>query len=417
MNLIFPITVFLGLIILGMFVIMISKFPKIGISFILIAFLIDMAFQGLPPSISIVGSNLYPADLLLGIVGASGVWRLINRDSRRMLSIFGPMIALVVAIVRGSTEFDLNLVINSSRVWIYLLSVVIYCAGIQWDEDRVEWFREYFNKAAILLLGIGLVWFILNFLGIASYSIYQGTFRFLPAAGALFIGQAALMNIASSSNKIRENSISILFLLAVLILQHRTIWLCILACLLALPLLDRRQTRKWMTMISALSLALVALTLIVFPVDLLESLSTSATSSGTFIWRIDGWAQLINTDRLPDFISLLFGQPMGSGYERYIDGVLVTANPHNTYIQTLLDVGLVGLLSYVYIAHVLIKAQSDSVASTVIKLIGISIIIYGFSYFTPYTSAIFFGIGLNRFNTSYKSHIPTSWRPMENKWI
>lgn len=377
---------------------LLMKSPKAGIWAIFAAFLIDMAFQALPPAIGFGGLSIYPADALLGLLGLAGVLRWLGRAGGRSplwVGILG--LALAAAVVRGLESYPLQLVFNSSRPWLYSLAVLTYGSSIAWTRERFAWLRQAWSVAAALLLGIGVVWFALNSLGIATYSIYQGTFRFLPAAGALFLAQAALLNLTDPSPSRNRRLLLGLLFLAVLVLQHRTVWLCTLICLLTLPLIDRRRGGRVAFGMSLVGIGALTLSPLLFPSFLLDSLEKSLTTTNTFLWRLDGWEQLLSRERFPDFISVLFGQPMGTGYERVIDQGIVTANPHNNYIQALLDVGMVGSIAYLLIllSSFFNWRRGRQEQDNAVLLLSLAGVVYGGSYFIPYSSALVFSVGLS----------------------
>jgi len=73
--------------------------------------------------------------------------------------------------------------------------------------------------------------------------------------------------------------------------------------------------------------------------------SADATAS----WRIEGWQRQLSTLH---GASLMFGQGLGGYYSwKLSDLHLVTAQPHNAYVQMVLKFGLLGLIVYALLAY------------------------------------------------------------------
>lgn len=394
----YSIIIFLASIVLILLTIYSVKSPKISILSIFIAFLIDTTFQGVPPALTLLGLSMYPADLILGIIGIAGGFRwLIHSKGKGSFIVLCLVLVLTLSIIRGAEEYTLSTVLNSGRPWTYVLATLIYCSTVDWTKDRLVWLRITWNIFALIILCIGIIWFFLNDLGIVTYSIYQGTFRFLPASGALFLAQAALLGLIAPTLRSSQRILPIIFLLAVIFLQHRTVWICTLMCFFTLPILDRQRSGRLLLVLSSIGIFTVIATPLILPQLFFESLEQSATSSNTFLWRLDGWSQLLSPEKFSNPVDFIFGQPMGSGYERIVDGEVIIASPHNIYIQALLDIGLLGLLSYISIIIVSLKRRFSEVSGmgTALSMVVISTIVYGGSYFTIYPSIIVLGIGIS----------------------
>jgi O-Antigen ligase len=133
---------------------------------------------------------------------------------------------------------------------------------------------------------------------------------------------------------------------------QRSVWLAVgLGSLLVLLIHSGR--RALMGKIALVGLALVislGTAFVYFPeagVRLGEKFAgiINPLSDGTASWRIEGWRDQL--ERLKSSGSVLFGQGFG-GYYYYWDdqGALVSASPHNGYIQLVLKLGLFGLAIY-----------------------------------------------------------------------
>jgi len=136
------------------------------------------------------------------------------------------------------------------------------------------------------------------------------------------------------------------FMLGAIVLQHRTVWAMLATALALAFLLDRDVFRVLM---KALGLTIVAGLLVLSASTnlrsrLFEDLTQSATSGGTFSWRVETWQRSIEQDE--GVFDMLIGQPMGSGYTRLdIDQRTYTqAPPHNEFVNQYVRLGVLGML-------------------------------------------------------------------------
>ena len=145
-------------------------------------------------------------------------------------------------------------------------------------------------------------------------------------------------------------------LLLVVMLQHRTVWVCGVVAVAVLCLLDREVRR------AVLGRGLLTVTLATIAAALLAALGTLDEPLGalgqsideafsgrgsTWSWRWQSWQELIGTWKSGGPRTWLLGQVYGSGWRRYIVDLQNVSNysPHSFYVHTLLRGGLVGLLT------------------------------------------------------------------------
>ena len=132
-----------------------------------------------------------------------------------------------------------------------------------------------------------------------------------------------------------------------LLLQHRTVW--VVTTLVGVYVLTRERalTRQALVGMVAGVVVFSALSFTVFdagdgPIG--DQLASSATETGTFEWRVAGWAALIDASGPEGPTEQLLGAPFGGGWERVLDGNVVDVSPHNMYLETYLRTGAIGLL-------------------------------------------------------------------------
>jgi hypothetical protein len=130
-----------------------------------------------------------------------------------------------------------------------------------------------------------------------------------------------------------------------ILLQHRTVWIAVLLGLLWLCARDARFRTRFVVGIIASLVVGALLTLLLFGSQgesTQRSLQLSASDTGTFAWRVEGWKALLTEKAPPE--TLLMGQPFGAGFDRHVGGGILTASAHNFYLETLIQFGIPGVL-------------------------------------------------------------------------
>ncbi|AFZ69514.1 O-antigen ligase family protein [Deinococcus peraridilitoris] len=389
------------LVLAAMLGLLLWRYPKIAISSIFIVFLLDAAFQGQPPAVAVATANIYPADAVSGLLLLIGTVRALRRRINfSTLLALGLVALFLVAVLRGLTDFDFQKVVNSGRPYITLLGMLLYSITLRWDDSMLQWFLRTWVRFALATLAVGLVWFVLNLAGVATYSEYQGTFRFLGAGQAFFLASAGLVTLylLRTSPWLRFSPwVPYILLTAVVILQHRTVWFATVAALLVWLLIERQGRGRLVTGLSIAGLIVVGLLTFAFPGQLGESLENSATNTNTFQWRFDGWVQLLSPTRYTDIANYAVGQPMGAGYERMLsNGAVVLDNPHNMYVQLLVDLGGLGLAVYLALLIVAFRQMARLAGKNLLfrplQFVLFALFVYGGAYSAPYFFGLFFGL-------------------------
>lgn len=172
-----------------------------------------------------------------------------------------------------------------------------------------------------------------------------------------------------------------MFLAVVLLAQHRSVWGAAGVGMVAVLLWSGRtyiRQRVFVLLIGAAWLALVGwISGVLDPssnVDAVEALDTR-----TYRWRTSSWQSLIDEAFNRGPVSVLGGEPFGTGYLRQLDtGLWTSASPHNWYVMVFLRLGLIGLFLLVAIL-ISALAASRGVASLWTFVIA-AVIVYGWSY-------------------------------------
>jgi O-Antigen ligase len=152
-----------------------------------------------------------------------------------------------------------------------------------------------------------------------------------------------------------------LLLLAVVALQHRSVWLALVSGYMGLQmgqarrLLDSRKLLPMLALSAVLGLALMLATRATdegrgLAADVVKSARDAAALRGTADERLGSWRQLVEKWASSGPRTLLVGQPFGTVYERFTQDEKqrrrITYQPHNYYVELLVSQGVVGLLAY-----------------------------------------------------------------------
>ncbi|MFF5013623.1 O-antigen ligase family protein [Streptomyces sp. NPDC001165] len=321
-----------------------------------------------PPSVVVLGTHVYPADVLSLCAAGVGLGRLLVHGLPRrtgLLPLLGLTGLTLWSALRGIASFGPQAPVNDARVSFgYLLAAALYTATMPVGFPLERTLRRGW-------VAIALVFAVLCTTGWMRHGLHAVTehvtadgmvidSRPVSAAAALVLAQAAILLLYAPSDQRRQARATavpdwlgrwvpaMVLLLFVVLLQHRTIWVVAVAMVMAGWALRRSsgRTRLLSFTIAALSvsLAVVAYQLGAFG-TVGGTLATSAAevqdSSSSFDWRVAGWQQLLAAPG--SLVQWLSGMPFGSGYDRVVGGILVTVGPHNYYVHLGLRLGMVGL--------------------------------------------------------------------------
>jgi len=179
-------------------------------------------------------------------------------------------------------------------------------------------------------------------------------FRVVPARAAMFLLSVALVLLPRALES-RSKCLGLLvgvFVLQVLLLQHRSVWLAALPGITLLAALYWRTIRRlapYLPLVAIPAVLATAVLLLEGALDgVLGALSHSVQNEGTFLWRLEGWVALMTGWQSASVVEKLIGGPFGTGFSWYLGSVdmEVTSSPHNSYLVLLLRVGVLGLAAF-----------------------------------------------------------------------
>ncbi|MCZ7457125.1 O-antigen ligase family protein [Streptomyces sp. WMMC940] len=363
-----------------------------------------------------IGVSVYPTDVL----GLCAICVAMARVPRRNLTAHAGSAALLAMVVltawstlRGAAAFGLQAAGNDSRVYFWhFLAITLYLATAPLSSplSRVVP-RVWLATAAAYALLTAAGWADRGVHAANAYLAVDGVTvdsRPVPAAAALVLAQAAMLLLAprapaapapdvtdrggpSGGPRVNGRHLAaLLFLLLVLLLQHRTVWVA--TAMMGLAWWVLRPARGGQRFVSAGAGALVlSLTALLYAVgafgaiggSLADSFKETQGTRSTFAWRVLGWQDLLDAPRT--LVQWLVGAPFGSGYERFIGGGLVTVSPHDYYLHIMLRLGLVGLLALLVVYFQTWRRLARAGAATValrVVMVGQLVLFVSYSAFS-----------------------------------
>ena len=343
--------------------------------------------QGIVPSLNIQatqgGITLYALDVVAGLMLAIGVSRLVTRASPP--SILLPLAALsalfMIHVAWGIATFGLQVAVNGSRSWLYLLGPLVYASFA-----RPRWTRSSFVP---LIVGAGAL-AVFALAQIARHGLYGANefieirgelidARPVTASGALLIVQCVL--IAAAGRFVRSTiwwlGIASLGVAAIL-LQHRTVW--IIALVLA-AIAYVRWARVAIIVNERAAAGAAAAILLVAPVVITlvassgafqESVRSATGENSTLDWRTKSWRSLVESRSSEE---LLVGLPAGTSLERRIGNQIATQSPHNVYVDSLLSFGLLGPLIMAWLWILILRSRRNAAAVLGVSSVAVALIV------------------------------------------
>ncbi len=301
-----------------------------------------------PVAASLAGIDLYPVDvvyLTLALVALLRWLHLIGRRGARlehgMLLLLA--ILMLVNFVRGVIEHGPQDAGVELRRHFYVISGAAYFASFEPVAKRMNWNLRAWIVASLAICVVSVQRFAI---GLASLDLER--LRVVDSNVTLVLAQAMLICLyfwVDSKNPRLYRNLALVLLPFVVIMQHRTVWVVLLATVLAILVLESRLRNRLLAVLAIGAVLTGVGVLAIYGDRGSEVLGDSASDTGTFEWRVEGWRVLLD-EQLHGVGSVVLGRPLGAGFERYLPqlGYSVDVSPHNYYIEMLLVGGALGLL-------------------------------------------------------------------------
>lgn len=355
-------------------VFLLFRYWSFGLALVMLLFAAHVFADYFPP---LVGKpyNIYPDDIVFVLLSIGAVLRLLirRRFSLQELSWLCLCLLVLIAFIRGILVYGMASAGNDARAFLGLIVCVIYFETHGFTTKKLKIFVSAWKCVAAFLVVVAAVrWAALTF-GVSLGGPGENMdgwlrYRVLNAAQALFIFQAILIwRISSQQADFRQSSlwlrrlvigrrrgarfwtvaIWVSWFVAIIVLQHRSVWaVCIFSFLLIL-LHEGQRTRVIFVAVLLLCMAAAMWTFADFSGSILgESLRESSreamnTEDSTFIWRVEQWVSYVNPGYLLGAVEWILGKPFGAPYGSVFGGE--ETSPHNWFVFLVVRLGFLGL--------------------------------------------------------------------------
>jgi hypothetical protein len=331
-----------------------------------------------------VGVSIHPSDLLAACAMLVAGARLLRRrvsPRAELVLVLAVTFLIAWSIQRGVGAWGLPAAANDARVYFWqVFASALYVATAPLQAGRARavvrlWLVSAAAYAALSLVG----WLNTGLHSVVDAATVGGEVydpRPVPARSALVLAQSAVLLLcpwgrdSSAPATTAKNSPgrdrrerkgrpdgargkilpALLCLVFVVLLQHRTVWATtvVMAVMWWALIPARAGQRLASATAAAVSLCVAALAFAAGMFGgvgsvLADSFAETQDANSTFSWRVQGWQELMDGPKT--LTEWLLGSPFGSGYDRWVRGVVISVSPHDYYLHVLLRLGAIGLLT------------------------------------------------------------------------
>lgn len=384
--------------------------------------LIVLDASHLPLSIN-YGISLYPGDIFFAILGLACLIRLSLFASPKTVPIAWWAIGAIqlVLFAWGNRTFGSRAGVDY-RVHFYLWVSVCYFCSARWTEPTVRRVLNGWIVCASMLCGLAIFRWILSAIDPAYAEEIMGLdttgvrFRVVSSEASLVIAIGFLILLfrtLSGRLPLLQRLLLPVFLLIVVALQHRSVWVSLFVGTICL-VWTRQKEQGSLRAVLAIGLLMLPLAVMFAIPDegggVVSSIkgaagSAMSTKEGTMVARMDNWQELLaNWSESKDVVTYLVGKPYGSGFnpQESEDGQdIMDMVPHNHFVHILYRGGLIALCATLALFYQLWKAAVREARSGGKHWAPCLVGVFGaiFAYFIPYWATygcgILIGIGIS----------------------
>ncbi|MFJ7337135.1 hypothetical protein ACIQUU_28285 [Streptomyces sp. NPDC101116] len=416
-------TLFLGLALFAVLLWIFTQHCNIAVGLLLGVQVWAIAAGGETPFLD-VGFSLLPSDLLAACAVLVAGARLLRRGAppRAELLLLLAVVCLIAwSIQRGIGTFGLTSAANDARVYFWqFFASALYVATAPLHAGRARvvvrlWLLSAAAYAALSLAG----WVSTGLHSVVDAATVGGQVydpRPVPARSALVLAQSAVLllypwggsggNSSASAGTVehrpggdrgrqggrrtdggrRKVLPALLCLVLVVLLQHRTVWaIVVVMAVVGWALVPARAGQRLTLAAAALFSACVVTLMFAAGMFgrvgsvLAGSFLETQDENSTFAWRVLGWQELLKGPKT--LVEWLLGSPFGTGYDRWVGGVVISVSPHDFYLHVLLRLGVVGLLTLLALYLVLWRRLGRvGDGTTALRLVVVSHLVLFVSY-------------------------------------
>lgn len=377
--------------------------------------MIVLEAANLPLSIE-YGIWLYPADLFFAVLALSCLGRFSLFASFRKVPAGWWVIGAVqlLLLLWGYRMFGSRAGVDY-RVHFYLWMSVCYFCSVEWTEPMVERVLTAWTLCASALCLLTFYRWIgsavdpdyaKEIMGLDTTGV---RFRVVSASSSLVIAVGFLIllfRLLRSSLPFYQRCMLPVYLLTVVVLQHRSVWVSLFVGVVCLVWIARKGEGGARGLLG-IGLLVIPLAIVAAIPDgdnsVVSSIKTAAgsavsTKEGTMVARMENWQDLLaNWSTSKNAVTYLIGMPYGSGYnpmesedgEEMFDMV-----PHNHFVHILYRGGLIALCATLVLFYRLVAAAITSARNESKPLAPCFAAIFGAfaAFFIPYWAT--YGCGI-----------------------
>ena len=362
-----------------------------------------------------IGISIYYTDIVLLFIAVIAALRVVAaRDvPRRHAAWMLYALAFVISLVVGLINYGAGAGVQA-RAYFYSVAVGSYAMSFRIEPRHVKAVVTAFASLSLLFIGVCVYRWIVYYTPIPDLLPPEGNYnpdgaiRVIKSNEALILAQALVVGLffaGISRSALLARIASPPILGVVLALQHRSVWLATLVGILAAVFVARSRDGS---RVGQLLLAVAIVSVTSLPLALSDRLSglsgqvsgaaeRAVDAQGSVGERVDNWKGLIQlwaaTPR-----SILVGQSFGSDSTRYVQDHLnggehkITYFAHNHYVQTLYNLGLVGIVAFlavqVYAVNGLYRLCANGHGEQTAALLLVLVLMQA-AYYVPYGTDYF----------------------------
>ncbi|WP_442544868.1 O-antigen ligase family protein [Arthrobacter sp. KN11-1C] len=391
------------------FVLALKRWPVVAAISIAANVLVAWEIPYVPPLVNVGGFSVYFLDIFSFAALVIAVMRfpvLARRLKGALWAWIGIGALLVFSLVSGLLINPFGTTMNEFRPFLQPYATLTWAMCLNWNQETTD----LLIRRSSLVLGWSLTivaayHFSLHGLGTASELVDAGT-GLEQTTRPLVSGQALMVLLCGMMcmwywRRLRHKSLlisAVAFLTVVIVSQQRTVWAVGVAALLIVFIAARAGTKAVIAVSGLVAAWIVGIILSaqLLP-QVVTELESALANSGTYDARVTSWSNLIDQSVFHGPVSVIFGEPMGSGFGRF-EGVgrWVVFAPHNWYVTLYLRTGVIGLALFLMFLLIvmfrLLKQRQNMGALGVVS----ALIVYGWSYSWTWYICAFLGWGISQ---------------------
>jgi O-antigen ligase len=312
-----------------------------------------------PPSIKI-GLNMYLYDIVFIPLLLSALLRIVLKQEWRYVSPLwlGYGCIVLFEIIAGLKLYGTAAGVDGRNFFFYWCGA-LYFMTFACSAAMLQGVSRYWVAVCSLLLAIVYFRFVAEALSLPIAETWTAAdptgvrFRVINSSQAYLLGCVVIMlfqrYIMPESNR-PSRILTVLFLVAVITLQHRSVWAVTvfgIAALFVYPGVKIHNILGKMIVLGLVGMILLTPLLMAGYADnFIESIGTSADrathlNTGTFGSRRKAWEHIMDYWKTLGFMDQFLGEPFGGGYAGS------KTSPHNMFFQSLLRTGIAGTVCLV----------------------------------------------------------------------